>query len=45
MLAHMVYFSLLEPTAENRQKMVDACQAHLARISHSAIENGLLLVG
>ena len=29
MLAHMVYFSLHEPTAENRKKMVDACQKYL----------------
>ena len=29
MLAHMVYFSLHEPTAENRKKMVDACQNYL----------------
>ena len=29
MLAHMVYFSLHEPTAENRKIMVDACQKYL----------------
>ena len=29
MLAHMVYFSLKEPTAENREKMLAACQKHL----------------
>ena len=29
MLAHMVYFSLKEPTAENRQIMLTACHKHL----------------
>ena len=29
MLAHIVYFTLHEPTTENQQKMVAACQKHL----------------
>lgn len=29
MLAHIVYFSLKEPTAENCQKMLAACHEHL----------------
>ena len=29
MLAHMVYFSLKEPTPENRQKMLAACHKYL----------------
>ena len=29
MLAHMVYFSLNEPTDENRRKLVEACHHHL----------------
>lgn len=30
MLAHNVYFSLQEPTPENRQKLIDACHKYLA---------------
>jgi quinol monooxygenase YgiN len=30
MLAHMVYFSLHEPTAANKQKMLDACHKYLS---------------
>ncbi len=29
MLAHSVYFSLHEPTLENRRKMVEACHQYL----------------
>jgi Stress responsive A/B Barrel Domain len=29
MLAHMVYFSLKEPTPENREKMLAACHKYL----------------
>ena len=29
MLAHMVYFSLNEPTPENRRKLIEACHQHL----------------
>src|SRR3954463_7168613 len=29
MLAHTVYFSLIEPTPENRQKLIDACHKYL----------------
>jgi hypothetical protein len=29
MLAHMVYFSLHEPTEANKQKMLDACHKYL----------------
>ena len=29
MLAHMVYFSLHEPTPENKRKLLDACHEHL----------------
>ena len=29
MLAHMVYFKLKEPTAENQQKMLAACDKYL----------------
>lgn len=29
MLAHMVYFSLKEPTTENRRKMLAACDKYL----------------
>lgn len=28
-LAHIVYFTLAEPTPENRQKLVDACKKYL----------------
>lgn len=30
MLAHNVFFSLNEPTPENRQKLVEACQKYLS---------------
>jgi hypothetical protein len=31
LLAHSVYFSLKEPTAEAKQKLVDACKKHLSQ--------------
>ena len=30
MLAHIVYFTLKEPSAESIQNLVDACQQHLS---------------
>ncbi|MBA4064159.1 MAG: stress responsive protein [Isosphaera sp.] len=30
MIGHMVYFKLKDPTAANRQKLVDACKKYLA---------------
>ncbi|MCC7084682.1 MAG: Dabb family protein [Pirellulales bacterium] len=35
MLAHMVYFSLHDPTAANKQKMLDACHRYLS--SHPGV--------
>ncbi|MBS0207356.1 MAG: Dabb family protein [Planctomycetes bacterium] len=31
MLAHIVYFSLNDPTDANRQKLVDACDKYLSK--------------